>query len=929
MLIQIRIAADGGIRLPVFIVRELESRLAARGLVLQAGDVFFDPSGRLSLSKVRLGLPKDTAPVIAADGISLDLRRLDLLGGAINPRRLEVTGLRLTLPARRSPSGADRPVLTAGDFLLTRPDDDKPWSLDAASARIFGVAASLHGRIVAPASPASPAGTGQAPADPLADLAANLESALGRLADVTKQIDAVPLASVAALDIDLSPDRLTVSTDIPRFEFNSLRGLPAVFAGASLEEARLVASVPLSQALEPDLSALTLRIAAARLAFPSLPAAVGPADAQGVDFTLLLDAKDLLTVNATATLSVHSINLPDTGLPSAPFVLKALWYPFGDRLDALLLTRLADSPWQVRALGGPVARSGLIAAKGDFTPALLEVVKPRLPPKTRDILSLTDPIQLDLGVRLDPGGKLHDARARFEVGSAVAHEVSFTRAGGQAVLEGDHLLVDELFLMQGENAATGSYEMDIHTLAYRFLLGGRLRPMHIKGWFTEWWDHLWANFDFKAAPPNATADIAGIWGQPELTTVFAAANTIGVRIRDLPLDSLAVRAWVQGHSTDIVGFQAAQGTARADGHVLRIYDPVADDWQRMEFDVRSNLPPEAIPQLFGDEGREITAPMRFSVPPSLHLAGKVFGPAAGTDAGHQRYTLDLIAGAPFHFHDFPLDRLAVRIERTNTELALHDIRAGFADGDLTGEAIVSGPSDARWLAFEAKLAKAPADTVLARWHEFQATRTPPPPTTAAAPAAAPAKPLGGRLDFTLTATGPLDDPLGFSGKGTAQIAGADLARIRLLGLFSELLNGLGLGFSTLKLSEADARFNLDRNTLAFERLFFTGSASPVEARGDYTMPDGNLAFTARVIPFEQGGLLGNTAGLVLSPFASALEVELGGTLDKPTWGFAHGPRKLLRKITNQFTPSPSEPKPAPAPPGTGGDESPRQSSPAP
>jgi hypothetical protein len=911
--------------MPAFMVRELESRLATRGLRLSASEIFFDPSGRLSLSNVRLGLPKDSSPDIAADGISLDLRRLDLLGGDVNPRRLEVTGLRLTLPGRCSPSGADQFVLTAGDFILTRPDDRKPWSLDSASARVFGVATTLHGRIAVPVFTAA----GQAPVDLFAELATSLESFLGRVADVAKKINAVPLTALAGIDLDVSPERLTFSTDIPSLEFNGVSGLPSVLAGAGIDEARLIASVPLSPALAPDLSALSLRVTATQLTFPSLSAAAGPVEAQGIDLAVLIDAKDLPDVSTTAKLSIHCINAADTGMPPAPLVLKVFWQSLGDRLNAELLTRLADSPWQFRALGGPVARSGSITAKGDLTPTLLEVIKPRLPSKTRGILSLTDPIQLDLGAEFDTGGKLHRAIARFEAGSAVAHEVSFTRAGGHAVLEGDRLLVDELFLFQGENAATGSYEMNIDTLAYRFLLGGRLRPMSIEGWFTEWWDHLWVNFDFKTAPPIATSDIAGIWGQPDITTVFASADTTGVRVRDLSLDSLAVRVWVHGHSTDILGFQATQGNARAEGKVLRVFDPVADAWQRMEFDVHSNLPPEAIPQLFGEEGREITAPMRFSEPPSLHLEGKVFGPAAGTDAGYQRYTLDLVAGAPFHFHDFPLDRLAVRIERTNSELALHDIRAGFADGDLTGEAIVSGPSDARWLAFDAKLAKAPADTVLARWHEFQATRPGPPATTAPPPAATPAKPLGGRLDLTLTATGPLDDPLSFSGKGTAQITGADLARIRLLGLFSELLNGLGLGFSTLKLSEADARFNLDRNTLAFERLFLSGSASPVEARGTYTMPDGNLAFTARVIPFEQRGLLGNTAGLVLSPFASALEVDLGGTLDKPTWNFAYGPRKLLRRITQQFTPTASELKPAPAPSGVRSDESPRQSSPSP
>jgi AsmA-like C-terminal region len=767
LIFQIRLAVDGGLRLPGFVARELESRLAARGVVFHAEEIRLDPAGRLALRAVSLGLAGDGAPFATADALAIDLRRRALLHGIVDARRIDVTGLGLSLPARRSPSGADQPLLTGGE--------------------------------------------------------------------------------------------------------------------AAVEEGG--------------------------------------------------DAGHLLAPAVSADLAVHRINAPDTGLPPAPLLLAASWLPFGDRLSADARTLLADSPWRFSLLGSPRALSGSAAADGAITPALLELIKPRLPPHAREILTLADPVRLVLAADLAEGGKLRRATARLDTGAAVAHEVSFTRASAHAVLEGTRLFVDDLMIVQGGNRADGTYEMDTATLAYRFLIGGRLRPMNIAGWFTDWWDHLWANFDFNGGAPAASADIAGIWGQPDLTTVFVSAETTGLKVRDLPLDRVATRVWIHAHSTDVIGFHAEQGAAVAEGSVARIIDPVEDEWQRMEFDVTSNLPPESIPQLFGDEGREITAPMRFSVPPALHIAGVVFGPAAGKDAGHQRYTLDLVTDAPFHFHQFPLDRLAVRIERTNDELALRDIRAGFADGDLTGEAIVSGPSDSRWLAFDANLAGAPSDTVLNRWHEFQLARAAGPAAPASGPAPAAPKPLGGLLDLALAATGPLDDPLAYSGRGTARITGADLARIRLFGLFSELLSGLGMGFSTLKLSDADARFSLNQNIVAFDRLYFSGSSSPVEAHGDYILPDGKLAFSARVLPFEKnGGILGNTAGLVLSPFASALEVELGGTLDKPTWTFAYGPLKLLRRITDQFAPSPTPPpaetKAPAAPPVEPPGESPRKIAPA-
>jgi hypothetical protein len=926
LVFQLRILRDGDLRLPAFAARELESRLAARGLVFHADEIRLDPTGRLSLRAVRLGLPGDDAPLIAADAVTLDLKRRALLRGELDPRRFSVTGLNLTLPARRSPSGTDQALLTGGEFSLSRPNPVTPWHLDSASARVLGIATTFRGKIPLK-SPDSKTGP---TAEPIAALVAALENAAREAAGVVRITNTLPLGNVPALEIFLAPDRLTVSTDLPHVELNSIPGLPASLAGGTLDDAALAASVPLSASSAPDFSGITLRVSAARIALPSLPAPVGALRVEGLTLSARIDAEKLPSASVAADLAFHQIEVPSAGLPSLPLVLSGFWFPLGDKLNLTLATKLADSPFQLFALLSPQARSGSVVAATELTPALLEVVKPRLPENARDILTLVDPIALHFAASVDPGATLRSAAVRMSAGRATAHDVNFTRAGGYAVLEGDRLLVSDLFLEQGENAAIGSYEMDIKTLAYRFLLAGRLRPMGIEGWFTEWWDRLWANFAFNDQPPEASADIAGIWGQPLLTTVFVSADTRKVKLRELSLDRLAVRVWVYEHSTDILGFHAEQGSARADGRVLRQIDVATDEWRRMAFEVTSNLPPEAIPQLFGAEGREITDPMRFTSPPALRLAGEVFGPAAGQKAGHQRYTLDLATDAPFHFHEFPLDRLAVRIERNNAELALRGIQAGFADGNVTGDAVISGPPDARWLAFDATLANAPTDTVLARWHEFQRARpaTPPDPAqppSAAIPTPAPPKLPGGTLNLALVANGPLDDPLAFSGSGTGRVTGADLARIKLFGLFSELLNGLGLGFSTLKLSDADARFNLDKRVISFDRLYLSGSGSPVEARGNYTLPDGELDFTARVRPFEQNrGILGSTAGLVLTPFASALEVKLAGTFEKPTWTFAYGPRKLLGKITGQLVSPPAAPdKQGPSPPAPEVPESPR------
>ncbi|MBC8010897.1 MAG: hypothetical protein H7067_12470, partial [Burkholderiales bacterium] len=205
----------------------------------------------------------------------------------------------------------------------------------------------------------------------------------------------------------------------------------------------------------------------------------------------------------------------------------------------------------------------------------------------------------------------------------------------------------------------------------------------------------------------------------------------------------------------------------------------------------------------------------------------------------------------------------------------------------------------------------PASTASAESAPTASTPAAPVPADAPAPEKAPEedKPLGGRVSFTLAATGPLADPLAYSGTGTARIVGADLARIRLLGGFSSLLSSLGIGITTVELAEADAEFRIDRNRVEFSRLHLTGPSALVEAKGDYTMPKGTLDFSAKVRPFEKSdGFFSSAAGFVLSPLSSALEVELRGPLDDPEWTFSYGPTQFFRRITG------SRPKPDPAPP---------------
>jgi len=894
--VQLRILADGGFRLPAFAQDRLVRRLAEHGLAFDADAIWLAPDGRLTFVRPRLGLAGQDAPLASARAVAVDIRRRELLAGRIRATKLEIADLSLALPAIVSPTGAAQPLLEAGEFRLSCPPGSDHWSVDQASARLLSIPAAFTGTLPAftAADLASPASRPPA---------ATAREVLRRAADAYRHLAALPLDRVRVIRVDLSPSLLALSTELPTLSLSDYPFLPPSTPEVSFEEVQATLELPLART-STDLG--QLRLHARRLH------AAAPWSLEGEDVSLRLAARGQTlrlarTDDKALSLSLAAARLrkTDLPLPAVPLVAEARFAAADGSLDLELSARLADTPWGARFSGAVADRAGSLSAQGELSPALLDQVRFFLPPKARPILELTDPVRLDVSALVAPGGEPVRVVARASAGRAVAGRVRFDRAGAVLHYEPSARLfrADELLLVQGDSAAFGSYEMDTESLAYRFLLGGPFRPSSISGWFSGWWDRFWTNFRFGPVPPDADVDIRGVWRDPDQTTVFVGASSGAMRLRELELDTLRTRIQVAVDAFDILGFHATRGPHVADGRFARLLGPDHDTASYMDFDVRSDFPIEALPRLFPEEGPALAAPFALTSAPRIHLAGETHGPASPTP-GRQRYDLAIAADAPLRYSGFPLDHLALRLERRDSDLHLRDIRAGFASGLATGEATLSGPDADRWLAFDLALADADLDLAQARWKEFQATRpasapSPAPLPSAPSPAkeAKDAKPLGGRISARLAATGPMDDALAYSGRGEARITGADLAKIRLMGPLSSLLGEIGIGFTTLKLTEADARLALDRNRLVFEDLRLTGPTALVEAKGIYTLPEGLLDFKAKVRPFDQGGgVLSSTVNFVTSPLSSVLEVELTGPLENPAWSFSYGPTKLFRRL---------------------------------
>ena len=298
------------------------------------------------------------------------------------------------------------------------------------------------------------------------------------------------------------------------------------------------------------------------------------------------------------------------------------------------------------------------------------------------------------------------------------------------------------------------------------------------------------------------------------------------------------------------------------------------------------------------EGRadEVLASLQFTRPPEVHAWGAI-------EQGIPNYRFVGDVEAPLHYYGFPLDSAKVEGRVEGTTVQLDAIQYTAAGGRGAGKASLSGPPTARRLGFDLFLNKANLSRTVRAVQEYDAYRTGTKSTATGGKFVQQA--ANSSLDIALSAQGDPGDITSFKGTGNASLTGAELGEIHLFGLLSQVLSGLSLSFSSLKLDAARASFNLQNGALLFPELKVTGSSALIDGRGRYVFATNTLDFAARFRPYEDpGSLLAAAVSLVLNPLTSILELKLTGHLADPKWSVVVSSGSDPSKPTTPATPPP-------------------------
>ncbi|MBI5770304.1 MAG: hypothetical protein HZA93_21190 [Verrucomicrobia bacterium] len=874
------IVSTNELEVPGFLLRELESRLAVSGLRATFGRTSFDPSGRVLIEDARVFLPSYAEPVLTLRAAYVKLDPWALAVGHFEPREMRIIGANWSVPAMLSPSGRAEEILRDLDATLV--PRERELDLTQFVARIAGIVVSAHGTLQIPGARE----TSSRPL-PVAEFLAHQYPALCRqIAAVAERLGALEAPS---LHLELSPSASRGAIASATLFAAGLRySAPGGNLDVQARDLRLVTRFPLLGDA-PVAARLELTARELNLPFDSTARRVR-AIVRGTlhptrfryepnDFRLTAEA----VTAAGFTADCVSARLTPGPLPG---------------VKADLVGALFGTPLAVRAETDFAARTARLDFEGAVSPEIFLPLNARLGVDVRQWFNFKT-LELHDGVaRFGPDWKFQGVNARVAVRDIDAYHVIMEEGRAIVGFDGRRFYSPEAWARIGDNFARGTYDHDLVTRDYRFLLEGQLRPLAISGWFPGgWWENFFKQFEFPAAAPVASVDVIGRWGTGDHSAVFIAADTAGPVIRSGAFDRVRTLLFVRPSYYDGIELRAIRAGREARGTFTYTTDHETLAPRQFDLDVTSTLELALARQVIGPESEAWLGPFAFAQPPDLKLSGRITG-AAAPGGAHQSLQIEAKSAGEFRFYGFPLQSVSFAATLHDDVIEVPRIEAATGGGNLGGRAKVWGRDQERRVAFDFSLKGANLGGVTAVLQDYEARRKNTPP---APPGKFVTDKAAVHLDVNVAAEGRFDDPLSFHGAGNAVLQGAELGEVKMLGLLSELIK-----FTALRFTTARAAFKVDGRRLAFSEVKLTGANSAIEATGDYALDKRELDFKAKVFPLhESGNLIKKTLEVVLSPVTTVVEVRLNGTLDKPAWSLALMPGNLLRALV------PGEPAPPP------------------
>jgi hypothetical protein len=858
LVFQAYIAAVHELEVPRFLLNEIEDHLAQSGASVTFGRAVFDPYGRILIQKARFKLASFDEPVVTAAAIYIRLDPWALLERQFEPKEIRVTGADLFIPAMLSPSGRAEKVvegLDAGFSITSRGDE---FAVDYFNCLVGGISLSARGSINAGTVARNNSGE---PSLPLAAFVSKNYVALSqefsraeeRLAVLDEAVVTATLIPSdtrgAIVKADLWAKSLKMSDPIAveahrvraAVRFPLLGGAPLMAAAAASAESLTVGGKVSASAIHARIRGI-LKVDTLDFSPRQLDITAGSVSGWGAEL-----------------LAPVAMLVPGTGQQFAADVSGWLY----------------GRPIWTHAVVDPTAKSADITFDASVSPGLLDPLSGWTGFRLRRFADISEPVAASGSVHLGPGWAFAKAHGRVNGRNLTAYGVKMDECRGNITYGGRHLAAHEAFVRSGDNLAQGSYEQDLSTLEFRYLLSGRLRPLDISPWFTGgWWENIFKGFGFPSSPPDANLEVHGRYKHGRNFTVFGYADAANPTVRGVALDRLRTRLLIDQSELDGFEVEAKKGAGTAQGSFKVKFEPVGGVWSGMDIDVTSTLQPASVASLLPAGAEAAAAVFSFDQPPSIVARGHFDGPAApGTR--HTTLHTEVRSTSGLRVHGVAFNRAFFTFDLKDDDLDISQIEAGFAGGSAIGTADLKGAGADSRLRFKASLTDASLGQAAEAAEGYVVSGTA--KSSTALDTFARDK-SGVRLDLNATAEGHPGDLATFTGDGNFQIQGAQLGEISLLGGLSRLLK-----ITELRFTQAQAEFKIADASIVFPALRVIGANSAIDAKGTYSIEKRQLDFSAKISPFQESKSLLLIFNALSAPLSAVFTVRLTGSIDKPSW----------------------------------------------
>lgn len=426
----------------------------------------------------------------------------------------------------------------------------------------------------------------------------------------------------------------------------------------------------------------------------------------------------------------------------------------------------------------------------------------------------------------------------------------------------------------GNNHIKGSIYHNLKTQDYRYLLSGSINPNLLNPYFEDWWDNLLEHFVFTTTTPFGNLDIQGNLLLTNEWFVYGELLGKNFSYNNVPIHELILRINSTQKILELIDLDLNTNYGKLEAYTKFKYGQIPNDDKIIQTYIKGNssLALHELDSILDlHEIHDIIQNFSINNTPQISAKGSIFK----EKADQTKLNILFTENAPISYYKIPFDRMDFSVDYTPKEINVQNINVEFAEG--IGEATLKiRPTENNTppeITADIQLIGVKQEIALNHLQQLWFL-----------PNTGKANNYGGLLTLDLKATGILGDWHSFIGSGNISITQANLGRINLFGILSQILSLTPLGIGSFNLTDASTNFFIQQNIIHFPDIHIFGSTGSIEANGNFYLQNQELAFIFEISPLNKKGIpILSQMMLVFAPITQSFQMKLGGTLKNPKW----------------------------------------------